>query len=417
MNKNISRFCITSAILFVYIIFFAYKIQSRGLPWSDNFDNNDHDGWTVVGDQPNTSSKERLSTSLDEEPNDTPDTAFAIAVGDTLTASFYALTDVDWYKFHLDVMHMYYFTSIENDAGVAPDLALYFENDLQNNLLNSSVAGRNGNNNFRLAGYLALKTGNYYAKITNIGNVLGAYKIRLVGGRSISDFMVHEADNSISNADAQAVLTADETLVYGVLFPVNDFDYYHFEGTAGWKCTVGTEPILDLDIRDTDTYIYLLDSEGNVLSENDDRGTENTPSGPTNNTFSELSERLPYTGSYYVKVRSFYNSVEGSSDINHGNPSTGEYGLLLTLEEPTGADFFEKGPYLQNVTQTSITIMWETLYADKIKNTLGAAIEQLEKRHKIIYNIQVMREFLHELNTLRGDVLSCRIPDSVINRI
>jgi len=294
------------------------------------------------------------------EPNDNANQANQMAVGDTLQASFSSAADVDWYQFQLEALHMYYLTSIESQPDIQPDLELYFDGNLQQNLLSVPVSGRNGCGDFRLSGYIASKTGIYFAKIFNRTSSTGLYKIRLAGGRSVPELFVREPDNSIVQAASKPSLVADDT-TYGAIFPNDDRDFYRVIGKEAWKYEIGTIPILDLGKRDTDTYIFLLDSLGQVLEEADDRGEEGTATGELmNNTFSVIKDVFPYTGTFYLKVESYYTSARGA--INESSPGTGEYGLLFNTSEPAYRNPFVKGPYLQNVYQSRITIMWETKY-------------------------------------------------------
>ncbi len=304
------------------------------------------------------------------EPNDSYNQANPIAVGDTLQANFSSTADIDWYQFHLEALHMYYFTSIESQPDVQPDLELYFDGDLQN-LLSVSVSGRNGCGDFRLSGYLAGKTGTYYARISNRTSATGPYKIRLVGGRSVQELFVREPDNSTVQAATKPALAAGDT-VYGAVFPIDDRDHYKVVGKEGWQYEIGTIPALDQGVRDTDTYIFLLDSLGQVLKEADDRGNEETSTGELiNNTFSVIKGAFPYSGSYYLKVESYYTSARG--EINESRPGAGEYGLVFQTSEPPYRNPFVKGPYLQNVYQNRITIMWETEYPQGSMIEYGSA--------------------------------------------
>ena len=56
-----------------------------------------------------------------------------------------------------------------------------------------------------------------------------------------------------------------------------------------------------------DTYIYLLDSSGAILAENDDIVMYELRD-------SSLSYRLPHTGTYYIKVRAWNHPSAGGDD-------------------------------------------------------------------------------------------------------
>ena len=303
----------------------------------------------------------RATVVNESEPNDFAAQANEIAVGDTVRATFSSTGDADWFVFEWDSTKMYYLTSIENAQGVAPDLQLFYESDTTQNILTTSVAGRNGQNNFRLSGYVPARSGRYYAKIVNAGTAAGGYKLRLVGGRTLTELQVHEPDNDYVAALRHHGLDTNGDTLMAAIYPNNDVDIYWFQATAGQTVRVFTCPVLDLDIRDTDTFMELLDPLGRVIAQNDDRGNEATSSGPRNNTFSAIEKVIPANGRYYVRVRCYYNEDAGTGPINENRPGTGEYGISLWLGTPPPKPMaFEKRPYLQNVKEDGITIMWET---------------------------------------------------------
>ena len=90
------------------------------------------------------------SQTSETEPNNDKLFANPVSVGQTIEASFHTTTDQDYFKIELEQDKMYYLTSVENSSGLKPDLNLYNQAS-STNLLQSSVAGRNGNNNFRLS--------------------------------------------------------------------------------------------------------------------------------------------------------------------------------------------------------------------------------------------------------------------------
>jgi len=296
--------------------------------------------------------------NLEHEPNDSKEQAnpLSLVENSVISAQFNPSGDMDFFSMDWQKDCMYYLTSIENNS-VAPNINLYFGSS-SSNLLTTDVGGRNGNNNFRLSGFVPFFSAQYYAKIFDPNGAQGAYKIRLAGGRSRAQLIKHEPDNTISFVSALDYLAEADT-VYGALYPENDIDYYKIRASAGYKYTIGTMPILDLQIRDTDTYITLYDSLGNVLKENDDRGNEETPSGSTNNTFSIMSGVFTYSGTCYVSVRSYYNTNFGQT-ISETNPPMGEYGLFYFTEVAGPSATCVRYPHIEIPTISSVIVQWVT---------------------------------------------------------
>ncbi len=296
------------------------------------------------------------------EPNNTIQEANELSLGDRaiLAAQFHSVLDVDYFAVDWLKTNMYYVTSIESDKNVTPYIELYYENN-PTNLLSSDISGRNGNRNFRLSGYVPPYNGRYYLKVYDANHSLGAYKIRVAGGRGHSDLIVHEPDNSIGMAAYTNLLNEADT-TYGALYPANDIDYYRISANAGARYVIGTMPILDLQPRDTDSYIYLLNNSGSILNENDDLGTVATPSGNVNCTFSQMKGVFPITSTYYIAVRSYYNTNYGQI-INESNPPMGEYALYYLADESPSAVAFARYPHVECPTTNSILVQWNTLIA------------------------------------------------------
>jgi hypothetical protein len=298
------------------------------------------------------------------EPNNTREQANVLALGDssTISAEFTSSADVDFYSIEMQDTTMYYLTSVENKTNVAPDIELFLE-AFPGNVLTSNVGGRNGNSNFRLSGYVPKLAGSYYAKIFNTEATQGQYKIRLAGGRSNSKLLVHEPDNTLAFAFLTNALAEADT-VYGALYPENDVDYYKISGTMGKQFTIGTTPILDLEARDSDTFIALYDQWGTLFTENDDIGTVATPSGSVNFTFSKMTGIFPSTGSFYVSVRSYYN-VNFGQTISETHPPMGEYGIYYISEEASPPEVLARHSHVELPTLNSIVVQWNTVDPQK----------------------------------------------------
>jgi len=299
------------------------------------------------------------SQSSELEPNDLRTNAqpFSTTLPHIITATFSSVADIDYYSMALDKNKMYYITSIEAGSDVTPNIELNYGTSLTN-LISVNVSGRNGNRNFRLSGFVPPTTGTYYAKIFNAGPAAGTYKIRLAGGRTTSQLVVHEPDNTIANSMWQSSLAADDTL-YGAIYPDNDVDYYRLTAKKGERYTISTIPILDLHPRDADTFLILCDSTGALIAQNDDLGTISTSSGAVNCTYSKLTGSFPRSGTFYVMVRSFYNS-NYQETVNESNPGKGEYGLYLQIEPAIEEKAIARYPHIACPTPHSVLVQWQT---------------------------------------------------------
>ncbi len=87
--------------------------------------------------------------------------------------------------------------------------------------------------------------------------------------------------------------------------PGGDIDYYRFDGTTGDH--IGLTTTAQSNGSDLDTYIYLIDSKGAVLAENDDII-------PYENRDSSLSYTLPKTDTYYIKVHAWDHPTAGGDN-------------------------------------------------------------------------------------------------------
>jgi Icc-related predicted phosphoesterase len=300
-----------------------------------------------------------VAQRTETEPNDNSQQANVMVLGsetDTLRASFSSPTDVDWFAFDLDANKMYYIGSFNSLAD--PNAQLFHESDLTRNVLTGNIDNRNDSQDFRIAGYVPARSGRYYLKVFSMGGTSGPYSVRITGGRSVTQISaLHEDDNTPARATSRPALVSG-VAVTSAIYPTNDIDYYKIFAAGGQTYLITTAPLPDMGFRDCDTYMELVDSVGrNVFAFSDDIGKVAGVDGE--NTFSTFSGAFPATGTYYVRVRGTYNSDFVREPLNDANPPTGEYLLKAEIATPP---LIRVGPYLQNVTRNSITIMWETEY-------------------------------------------------------
>ncbi len=96
-----------------------------------------------------------------------------------------------------------------------------------------------------------------------------------------------------------------QTVTGQFICPRGDVDFYKFSGSAGQKAAFRV--IAGANGSNLDPYIYLLDSSGGLIAENDD-----IDSGVVRD--SALGLTLPYTGTYYLKVKAWNHPAAGGPD-------------------------------------------------------------------------------------------------------
>ncbi|MEL6309069.1 MAG: PPC domain-containing protein, partial [Chloroflexota bacterium] len=118
----------------------------------------------------------------------------------------------------------------------------------------------------------------------------------------------------VGSIDLNAELEYELT---GELTDDEPFVEYLFVGTEGQEVTI------TLDSEDFDTYLFLVDEDGNELISNDDsRGTLNSQI---------VDFELPYTGEYSILVSSFSFVVAEQAE-------TGDFDLIIEATEASNDD-------------------------------------------------------------------------------
>ncbi|MDB9526598.1 trypsin-like peptidase domain-containing protein [Oscillatoria sp. CS-180] len=122
----------------------------------------------------------------------------------------------------------------------------------------------------------------------------GSYDLRLseVGAGSVQAPPAGNSERLILR-ESGVLSPGDEIAPDGTLY-----DQYTFDGQAGQSVTVTIES------QEFDTYLAIVDSNGNLVAENDDISASNTNS--------EASFTLPNTGRYLVIVNGFSVADQGS---------------------------------------------------------------------------------------------------------
>ncbi|WP_026234114.1 S8 family serine peptidase [Thermus oshimai] len=113
-----------------------------------------------------------------------------------------------------------------------------------------------------------------------------------------------------TRAQAAPIAYGQTTQVAYIFGQPQDYDFFAFTGTAGDQIRARVYARSSLG-GTLDSYLYLLDGNGNVLAQNDDLV-------PGQITDSEITYTLPADGTYYLVVTS-YTIAEGGEDNNPFN--------------------------------------------------------------------------------------------------
>ncbi len=120
------------------------------------------------------------------------------------------------------------------------------------------------------------------------------------------------------NSTAQAQIIFPNTFIAGEICPGGDVDIFQFTGYAGDQIGISTRA--QSIGSSLDTYLYLLDSDGNsVLASNDDQVV-----GSRTDSF--LSYQIKRDGAYFIKLLAWDHPSAGSNEHNY---------LLDLFEEKT----------------------------------------------------------------------------------
>jgi len=262
----------------------------------------------------------------EREKNDSVALAMLLPEGKEVEATFSSAADVDYYKVALQAGRMYFMNSTRSEVSGDIHAELYSAADTSQNVLDSSVDGRYKNSNFRISGFLPPASGTYYLKLTCSNPGAGAYVLRMRSSDVKEVGTFHEPDNSIAEADALGDYPVDGVTVTGAFYNAadpkgyNDMDVYRFTLTKGQAFEAKLTPVGgETWYRDTDSYVFLVNANGDTLLDNDD---------DSGTTYSKVSIEVPADGVYYVLVAACYSTQLGDP-ANDRNPGTGDY--LITF--------------------------------------------------------------------------------------
>lgn len=109
------------------------------------------------------------------------------------------------------------------------------------------------------------------------------------------------------NDPSRAEPLAYGALVHEAICPPGDIDYYQFAGQAGDRIGLAVDASSTIN-SSLDSYLFLLDADGaSVLAENDDLVHQ-----VVHDSF--ISYTLPYSGTFYVKLRAWDHPSAGGPD-------------------------------------------------------------------------------------------------------
>lgn len=234
------------------------------------------------------------------EANDTWGQAEAVRVDRDAPLEWLASgDDQDWFKFDASAGTGYF---IQTVGSVNTVLTLYGTGGQQELAADDDAPG--GGSVIR---WTAPETGTYYAKVENYftgGTYLGLGSYR---------FLVTTTGPEYNNDPGFATKLQTGQSVKGSLVAA-DFDYYTFEVRKGLTYTVETSDLGE----GCDTYVVLVDKDGNVLADNDDAG------GFDGSRASRAQWVATFDGTVYVTV-----TIPADS-LPEGVDGTGTYTITVT---------------------------------------------------------------------------------------
>jgi len=238
--------------------------------------------------------------------------------------------DVDYYRIPVQAGHIYHVRSTNNTFLSAADVDLFNANDPTTSLHDdSNWHSRYSSNNFKL-NIVAEQDGAFLVKVSaeTAGQGEGDYEIHIKSNPIEGLKDTFEPNNTIEEADVIGNINPDGTIRSSMLYNAEDAkffddeDIYRVEVKAGKTLVCESIPFDgEFWARDTDMYMFLYDSAGNVLAENDDDGFD---------WHSKISYNVETDGVYYFKIRS-----QDFGSASDRDPSRAEYkfSISYTSEE------------------------------------------------------------------------------------
>lgn len=216
------------------------------------------------------------------EPDDTPETAHPLALGETQERSIHRAGDVDWARFVLTSVSPV--TLETNGTAGSTELTLFAEGQLDSPLADDDHT----NGSFSRIQMEALPTGAYLVRVRVPGDAAPLGRYRLI----LSNTDAYEPDDTPQTA---RMITVGETQVRSL--PVRtDADWVRLTLTETMKVVIATAG----PVGDTELVLYATKPRQRKLIANNEGGV---------GSFSRIARKLK-PGTYLILVRAFRTRVE-----------------------------------------------------------------------------------------------------------
>jgi hypothetical protein len=159
--------------------------------------------------------------------------------------------------------------------------------------------------------------------------------LMIMGDREGNEIEVTQADGQIT-VSSPTTVEQSATIPHISIAGTGDgtFDYYSFKVVAG-----GGRGIFDIDFENFDTQLFLYDSLGNLLAENDDHGDDRGSSG---RTASLIDYEFATGGTFIIGVGKWPSDNDGGQIAGAVQEAGDVYVLHISLENhplnPSGVD-------------------------------------------------------------------------------
>jgi hypothetical protein len=194
-------------------------------------------------------------------------------------------------------------------------------------------------------------TGTYIIEATGFHvTSTGAYTVTIIGEEPPVECLVSEATPVSLGETARGALEASDcrstVRISGRSRPYAD--RYTFEGVEGQQVA------LSMSSAGFDTYLYLLDADGAVITSNDD-GDVNGMAFPFDSRIPERAERLtlPYTGTYIIEATGQFID------------STGAYTVTLIGDDPAVPPAAPSDLTASAITSEQVDLQWSDNSTDE----------------------------------------------------
>ncbi len=221
-----------------------------------------------------------------------------VSIDGSISAGLDFVGDRDWFAISLIQGYTYQFDCTESGS---IDPYLYLRDSLGNSIIYDDDGGSDGDD-ARII-YTANTTGTYYLDVGDYGdNNIGQY---LISAKSLTAL-----DDYDSNINTSGIISIGSSINANIDF-ISDYDWFKVSLIQGYTyqfdCT---------DSGSIDPYLYLRDSQGNIITYDDDGGSDIDDS--------QISYTASYTGNYFLDVSDYSDSNIGGYNLS---------AILLTIQD------------------------------------------------------------------------------------